>query len=74
MTPDELLDKVQELVGEHCQGFVFIAEVDSNEFEAGLEETQMVWGYNGGMTLVNGMIRRASKELDRLMDQQEGGL
>jgi hypothetical protein len=61
----ELLDKVKDLVGEHCNGFVFIADIEADEYEEGAHESVMVGVWNGGVTLCTGLLHRAVVQMDR---------
>lgn len=64
----ELLDKIADLAGEHCQAFVFIAQVPSDEAEAEEDfETHTISNYNGGANLVLGLLKRTEARLLRAM-------
>lgn len=66
MTPEEtkeLLDQVSKLSGEHCLGFVFLAEVEIDEFKPGRAETGMIVVWNGGLTIANGLVERFKQRI-----------
>lgn len=61
----EFLDKVRELVSEHCNGYIFIADVDHDEYMEGMAESVMMCDWGGGITMVTGLLHRATKRIER---------
>jgi hypothetical protein len=64
---EELLERVSDLVGEHCNGFVFIADVDvdGSEYDPEMNESVMICVWTGGVTLATGLLRRATIQMEK---------
>lgn len=63
---EQLLAAVENLVGEHCHGFVFAAEVDCDETEYPKEnDTTMIVYWNGGLTMASGLASRLYHQLQK---------
>lgn len=60
---DELLEKMDALVGEHCNGYVFLADIEADEFCEGAHESVMVGKWTGGVTLCTGLLYRGLKNM-----------
>lgn len=59
----QILDKAQALLGESCNGYIIIMEVETND---GNISTPMAWG--GGINRAIGLAHRAKRRLDGLDD------
>ena len=64
----KLLEAVEALVGEHCYAFHFAAEVDADEAQEdkGDNPTMMISHWDGGPTMVMGMLRRSTIQMDAM--------
>ena len=60
---DELLEKIDALAGEHCNGYVFLADIEADEFQEGAHESVMVGKWTGGVTLCTGLLYRGLKNM-----------
>ena len=66
MSPEqrlELLNKVADMVGEHVNGFVFIADVDHDDFEEGKHESVFISHWSGGVTMCMGLVSRLQNKM-----------
>jgi hypothetical protein len=64
---DALLQKVIDAVGEHCNGFVFVADVDAEE----PGDTSTISYWSGGINLAAGLIERMHVRIQHRMEQLE---
>lgn len=72
---EKLLEKISGLVGEHCHGFIFAAEVDCDELDSPAQnDAGMIALWTGGRTLATGLSCRLYHQLqksDEILWEQE---
>lgn len=64
----QLLNKVKELVGEYCNSFIFIANVDDSEH---LGETRVCHEWDGGRSNVVGLIEVARTRIHATIAKEQ---
>lgn len=60
----ELLDKIHSIASEHCQAFVFIAQVERDDAVRHEDDTMLISNWLGGLTFANGLVERFKKYLN----------
>lgn len=61
----QILDAITQIVGEHCHGWVFAAEVDNPTPESP-DGTRTISAFDGGLNRAMGLHRRLGRRLDSL--------
>ena len=57
MTNEELFEKIESLVGEHVQGYIFIAQVEPDQSNS--SDNVVIIKFDGGRALSLGMMEHA---------------
>jgi len=61
--PAEIIHKLNEILGEHCHGFIFAAMVNGHPADDS-DQPRFVYQWDGGAVMAEGLTRKLLRRLD----------